>query len=265
MLKKSLIMLLLAGLLWSMGEKPESAGAPGGAGAGAPPRPVQTPLEDLSVDQLYRRALREHYAAQELSYPEQTDKAIKALELFLRKFPADARRFDVMYYITLDYAKNNRLEEQKKVIDEFFATAPTENRQLYNAMRLEQLPALVWAGETAAAQELYTALQEQYSTDNAVLARTHQDILPVLESRGDIAGQKAIYRFFRTDNNRNYLRNGNNYYIYTYKLALLSYNEKNFKEAVPLFQEVAARRSDPTLALFAESSENYLQQISGAQ
>ncbi|MDR2431805.1 MAG: hypothetical protein LBD99_06095, partial [Candidatus Margulisbacteria bacterium] len=146
------------------------------------------------------------------------------------------------------------------IVEKYFAEAPSDNL-VYEDMRVASLSSYAWARQTVSANELYASLQEQYATNNAMLASLHQSMLSFLEYSGDTAGQKKIYNFFRAGNNRIYLFNDYNYYIYTYKLALISYREGDYKAAEPLFREVAAQRNTPILAFFAESAEYYLQNI----
>lgn len=262
MYKKLLILVLMCVCLYALGDKPKDASESPGqkTGATAQPRYVEPPIEELSADQLYSRLFAEHRSAQSMQYADQTRKAIRAQELFINKYADDTRRSDVLYFLSTNYVKLNQQKERLAVVEDYFETAPTDNR-FYEVMNIELLGAYAGNNQSVSANALYAQLQEKYATDNVVLARIHQDMLSVLTSSGDVNGQKNVYRFFRTGNNRNYLRDANNYYIYSYRLAMLYYNEKQYKLAEPLFKDVAAQKEKPILAVFVESSENYLKQI----
>ena len=264
MWKELLVLTLICVGLYALGNKPQTTDAEQAKQKNAPvtaqPRAVDTPLEELNANQLYSRFYAEHRSAQSMQYAEQIRKAIRAGELFVKKYPEDTRRPEVLYFLATNYVQVNQQQERLQAAEDYFATAPTDNR-FYNLMYLELLGAYAGNNQTASANALYAQLRRQYATDNAVLAGMHQDMLPLLTNNGDSEGQKNVYKFFRTGNNRNYLRDPNNYYVYAYKLALLYYNERQYKLAEPLFKDVAAQRSKPILAIFAESSENYLKQI----
>ena len=268
MLRKIIILgLCLSAMLSAMGDKPKTESSSGSTSTVAAPAKSQSllnqPIEELSADKLYQRAIAEHKRAESINYPEQTDKAIAAAALFVSKYAEDKRRFEMIYYLALNYAKNSKLQERKKVVDDFFAQVPMDDesqKDLIELMRLELLPALTYSGETASANALYAELKKQYADNKMILARLHQDALAILNTDG----QKAVYRFFREGNNRTYLNNSSNYYIYTHKLAVIYYNENNYREATPLFKEVAARE-EPEYSFFAESATNYLKRISGGK
>lgn len=262
MLKKIIILGLCASMLLAIGEQPRTTDSPetppaSSGGSGYVPTPGKTPIEELSADALYRRAVSEHGVAQSMNYPEQTALAIDAEKLFIEKYPSDNRGFELMYYLTLDYAKNSDLEGRKATVERFFAQADPEDeglKDLTALMRRELLPVLIYSGETASANELYAELQEQYVSDNARLASLYQDMLPLLDNESE----KAVYIFFRTGDNQRYLRNPVNYYIYTYNLAVIYFDEENYDLAKPLFEEVVARK-EPEYRFFVESASSYLE------
>ncbi|MDR2431997.1 MAG: hypothetical protein LBD99_07095 [Candidatus Margulisbacteria bacterium] len=262
MSKKIIIALLLCAGLYALGDKPQDTPDAGSSAPAVsrPPRSAQPPIEELNADQLYIRAYEEHNSAQRMNYRGQNLKAIAALELFQNKYVDDDRKFELMYFLSLDYAKNIQPAERAAVVEKYFTEAPSDN-SVYENMRLERLGAYAGMRNTVSASALYTELSEQYATHNLILAGIHRDALPVLESSGDIDGCRKIYSFFRESKNRKYLNLERDYYIYTYKLALLEHNAGNLLAAAPLFKEVADQKNTPVLAMFAESAEYYLQNI----
>jgi len=261
MLKKIIILVIcLSAVLLALGEKP--AGRDTGSDPVVNPRVLRQPIEELSADDLYQRAVAEHRSAQRMHYPEQTNLAIAAAALFVEKYNEDDRRFELMYYLALNYAKNNRFSERKSIVDDFFAQVPTDDeskKTLIELMRFELLPALVSSPEGAAsANILYAELTEQYAGDRIALARLHQDALSALNTEK----QKTVYLFFREGNNRNFLNNPVDFVIYAHRLGIIYFNENNYREARPLFREVAAR-TEPEYSLFAESAANYLRRMDG--
>jgi hypothetical protein len=255
--KKIMVILLLCACLYALGDKPQDPETGSDAPeVSRPPRPARRPIEELSADQLYSRAYEEHNSAQRINYREQNLKAIAALELFQAKYAEDDRRFELMYFLSQDYAKNIQPAERAAIVEKYFAEAPADP-PVYENMRLERLGASAGVRNAASANALYAELSEQYATNNAVLSGIYRDVLPVLESGDDTDGCRKIYSFFRESKNRQYLRLDRDYYIYTYKLALLEHNAGNFQTAEPLFKEVADQKNTPALAMFAESAENY--------
>ncbi|GBR73665.1 hypothetical protein NO1_1000 [Candidatus Termititenax aidoneus] len=245
-----LVLVLLVGLALAMGDKPVAETVPRG----------MEPLESLSADRLYRRAYAEYGAALDMVYAEQNRKAIEALSLFLEKYPDDPRCLDAQYFLLVVYGRNNQPQEQVEIADAYFAGEPTDNA-LTDSFKLESLSAYIWTQNLITANTLYAELLARYPTNNSVQAVAHQQYLPALRSAGDLDGQKKIFNFFRADNNRQYLKNPHNYYIYTYELALIYFNEGDFKSARPLFEEVAAQKDTRVLGNFADSAESYVKNL----
>ncbi|GBR76641.1 hypothetical protein NO2_1160 [Candidatus Termititenax persephonae] len=255
--KKILIVVFcVIGLVLAMGDKPSVSSEPP-----EPPKPLRhQPLANLSVDQLYIRCVTEYRDSQSMNYPEQDGRAVEALELFLNKYPEEPRRFELMYYLAITYSKLARPQEHQRLVNAYFADDPPSANFFTESMELERLSALVWAQEIPQARQLYSDLQERYATSNAVLARVHRSMLPALEAAGDTDGQKAVYQFFHRDNNKDYLSNSLDYYVYAYRLALMEYEAGNAQAAAPLFQEVSAQQN-PALMFLAESAQDYLKKI----
>jgi TolA-binding protein len=233
-----------------MGDKPAAEAVPRG----------EEPLETLSADRLYRRAYAEYGAALDMVYSAQNKKAIEAVSLFLEKYPDDPRYRDAQYFLLVVYGRNNQPQEQVEVADAYFASEPTDNA-LTDAVKLESLSAYIWVQNLITANTLYEELLAKYPTNNSVLAAAHQQYLPALRSTGDLAGQKKIFNFFRADDNRQFLKNPHNYYIYTYELAVAYFNEGDFQAAKPLFAEVAAQKDNRVLENFVDSAENYMKNL----
>ncbi|MDR1324021.1 MAG: hypothetical protein LBK68_06265 [Candidatus Margulisbacteria bacterium] len=250
-----LVLALTIGLVLAMGDKPAEAG-----GAVAVPRGAE-PLESLSADRLYSRAYAEYGAALDMVYSVQNRKAIEALSLFLEKYPDDPRGLEAQYFLLVVYGRNNQPQEQVQIADAYFAGEPTDNA-LTDSVKLESLSAYIWTQNLITANTLYGEILEKYPTNNSVQAVAHQQYLPALRSAGDLDGQKKIFNFFRADNNRQYLKNPNNYYIYTYELAVVYFNEGDFQAARPLFEEVAAQKNNRVLENFADSAESYVKNLS---
>ncbi|MDR2429018.1 MAG: tetratricopeptide repeat protein, partial [Candidatus Margulisbacteria bacterium] len=232
-----LVLALTVGLALAMGDKPVTTDAV--------PRGME-PLESLSADRLYRRAYAEYGAALDMVYAEQNRKAIEALSLFLEKYPDDPRCLDAQYFLLVVYGRNNQPREQVEIADVYFAGEPTDNA-LTDSFKLESLSAYIGTQNLATANLLYNELLEKYPTNNSVLALAHQQYLSALRSARDLAGQKKVFNFFRADNNRQYLKNPNNYYIFTYELAVIYFNEGDYQAAKPLFAEVAAQKENRVL------------------
>jgi hypothetical protein len=258
MRKIFVLFCLLLGVVLAMGDKPVSGSDSTSGGRYVPLS--QRPIGELSADQLYTRAYAEYGAAMDMANSEQNVRAIKALELFLQKYSADERSGAVCYYLVVVYARNNQPQEQKALADAFFAAEPTKDA-LYDSLAMGSLSAYVWSQETQTANAFYTELQEKYPTDNQLLASIHQDYLAQLEVNGDVDGQKKVFNFFRSGDNRRYLKNPHLYYIYTYRLAVIYYNEGDQQAAEPLFKEVAAQSNTVVLRFFAESAQEYLKNI----
>ncbi|MDR1452791.1 MAG: hypothetical protein LBJ25_02300 [Candidatus Margulisbacteria bacterium] len=247
-----LVWVLLVSLVLALGDKPAAA-------ATAVPR-GEEPLENLSVDRLYSRAYAEYGAALDMIYAEQNRRAIEALSLFLEKYPDDSRCPDARYFLLVVYGRNNQPREQVELADAYFAGEPTDNA-LTDSVKLESLSAYIWTQNLATANLLYSELLEKYPTNNSVLALAYQQYLPALRLARDLTGQKEVFNFFRADNNRQYLKNPNNYYIFTYELAMIYFNEGDFKSARPLLAEVAAQKENRVLENFADSAESYMKNL----